>query len=72
MQIRGTLGSLNQLIICVGILAALLTNVVVNQSQWRFMFYLGLIPAALLAVGNSLSYPFETYGLKLEYIGIAS
>lgn len=50
-QVRGTLGSLNQLVICVGILAALLVNVAIDQSQWRNMFFLAIVPAMLLVLG---------------------
>lgn len=51
-QVRGTLGSLNQLVICIGILAALLTNIVVPATEWAIMFYVAAIPAALLAIGE--------------------
>jgi MFS family permease len=50
--LRGTLGSINQLMICVGILAALLVNVALPAAQWRLMFGLSAIPAALLGVGE--------------------
>jgi MFS family permease len=50
-SIRGTLGSLNQLMICLGILAALLVNVALPVAQWRTMFMLAAAPAALLFVG---------------------
>ncbi|GMH43045.1 hypothetical protein BSKO_10967 [Bryopsis sp. KO-2023] len=51
--IRGALGSINQLVICLGILGALLVNVVVDPTKWPFMFTLATIPAVLLAVGMS-------------------
>lgn len=51
MRVRGTLGTLNQLTICVGILAALLVNVALPATQWRFMFMLAVVPAVLLALG---------------------
>lgn len=53
--LRGTLGSINQLMICVGILAALLVNVALPAAQWRLMFGLSAIPAALLGVGMLVS-----------------
>ncbi|KAL4437118.1 hypothetical protein ABPG75_004257 [Micractinium tetrahymenae] len=49
--LRGTLGSINQLMICVGILAALLVNVVLPATAWRSMFALAAAPAALLGLG---------------------
>eukprot|EP00878_Enallax_costatus_P046114 GHUV01055716.1.p1 GENE.GHUV01055716.1~~GHUV01055716.1.p1 ORF type:complete len:115 (-),score=31.78 GHUV01055716.1:271-615(-) len=51
-SIRGTLGSLNQLMICVGILAALLVNVAVPAADWRTMFNLAVIPAGALLLGK--------------------
>ncbi|GLC50831.1 hypothetical protein PLESTB_000436800 [Pleodorina starrii] len=53
-RIRGTLGTLNQLTICLGILGALLVNVVLPGGQWRAMFQLAAIPAALLGLGMLL------------------
>ncbi|KAI7836406.1 hypothetical protein COHA_009737 [Chlorella ohadii] len=50
-HLRGTLGSINQLMICVGILAALLVNVALPATQWRTMFALAALPAALLGLG---------------------
>ncbi|MEW5301739.1 MAG: hypothetical protein WDW36_004577 [Sanguina aurantia] len=50
-RVRGTLGALNQLMICVGILAALLVNVVLPVEQWRTMFLLAVIPALGLGLG---------------------
>eukprot|EP00879_Flechtneria_rotunda_P004066 GHRR01004311.1.p1 GENE.GHRR01004311.1~~GHRR01004311.1.p1 ORF type:complete len:567 (+),score=130.75 GHRR01004311.1:244-1944(+) len=50
-NVRGQLGSLNQLMICVGILAALLVNVALPVSDWRTMFNLATIPAGLLFLG---------------------
>lgn len=49
---RGTLGSLNQLMICLGILAALVVNVALPVTSWRTMFMLATIPAALLFLGK--------------------
>lgn len=46
------LGSLNQLTICIGILGALVVNVVLPPDAWRVMFWLATIPAALLAFGE--------------------
>jgi sugar porter (SP) family MFS transporter len=50
-SVRGTLGSLNQLMICLGILAALLVNVALPVTDWRTMFNLAVIPAAILFLG---------------------
>ncbi|CAI5966036.1 unnamed protein product [Closterium sp. NIES-64] len=52
-SVRGRLGSLNQLAICVGILAALLAGLplAANPSWWRQMFWIGVAPAAALAAG---------------------
>ena len=50
-EVRGLLGSVNQLVICIGILAALVVNVALPATSWRTMFYLASIPAALLALG---------------------
>ncbi len=51
-HLRGTLGSINQLLICVGILAALVVNVVLPATSWRSMFWLAAAPAALLGLGE--------------------
>ena len=50
-RLRGTLGSINQLLICTGILGALLVNVVLPASAWRLMFGLSAAPAVLLGLG---------------------
>ncbi len=50
--IRGALGTLNQLIICAGILGALLINVVLPMEQWRTMFFMGALPALVLGLGE--------------------
>lgn len=52
-QARGTLGSVNQLMICIGILAALVANVVLPVADWRTMFWLSAVPAGLLGAGAS-------------------
>ncbi len=49
--LRGTLGSLNQLMICFGILAALVVNVLLPVASWRVMFALGVVPAVVLGLG---------------------
>jgi len=54
-SLRGALGAVNQLIICVGILGVLLVNVAFPATQWRSFFMLGAIPAGLLALGMLLS-----------------
>lgn len=51
-SMRGTLGSLNQLMICLGILAALVVNVALPVAAWRTMFMLAVAPAALLFLGG--------------------
>ncbi|KAL1830150.1 hypothetical protein DCAR_0209558 [Daucus carota subsp. sativus] len=56
-EIRGTLGSVNQLFICVGILAALVAGLPLasNPLWWRTMFGIAGIPSVLLAVGMAVS-----------------
>ncbi len=53
-SIRGALGSLNQLLICVGILAALIVNVVYPPTAWRTLFMWAAVPAALLGLGKDV------------------
>lgn len=53
-KVRGTLGSVNQLMICVGILAALVVNVALPATEWRTMFWLAMIPAAIMGLGTPL------------------
>ena len=53
--LRGTLGSINQLCICLGILAALLVNVVLPAAAWRSMFAMSAAPAVLLALGAQVA-----------------
>jgi len=52
-EIRGALGSVNQLSICVGILLALLAGLplVSNPAWWRSMFLIATIPTVLLFLG---------------------
>ncbi len=50
-RVRGALGSINQLVICVGIVAALVANVCVPAASWRSMFMLAVAPAAALGLG---------------------
>jgi len=47
---RGVLGSLNQILICAGILLALVAGLPLasNPDAWRNMFFLGAVPALLL------------------------
>lgn len=52
--IRGALGSVNQLAICIGILVALLVNVVLDPIKWQSMFAIAVIPAAALGLGMLL------------------
>ncbi|KAK3425970.1 hypothetical protein EUGRSUZ_F02507 [Eucalyptus grandis] len=56
-EIRGALGSVNQLFICIGILAALVAGLPLagNPSWWRTMFGIALIPSVLLALGMGFS-----------------
>ncbi|KAL8248854.1 hypothetical protein R6Q59_005722 [Mikania micrantha] len=56
-EIRGTLGSINQLFICIGILAALVAGLPLseNPNWWRTMFGIAVIPSILLALGMAFS-----------------
>ncbi|MCD7457885.1 hypothetical protein HAX54_036522 [Datura stramonium] len=56
-EIRGTLGTVNQLFICIGILVALVAGLPLsgNPSWWRTMFGIALIPSVLLALGMAFS-----------------
>ncbi|CAA2938398.1 plastidic glucose transporter 4 [Olea europaea subsp. europaea] len=56
-EIRGTLGSVNQLFICIGILAALVAGLPLagNPLWWRTMFGVAIIPSILLAFGMAFS-----------------
>ncbi|KAG8373742.1 hypothetical protein BUALT_Bualt11G0056600 [Buddleja alternifolia] len=56
-EIRGTLGSVNQLFICVGILAALVAGLplAANPLWWRTMFGVAVVPSVLLALGMAFS-----------------
>ncbi|KAK8914552.1 Plastidic glucose transporter 4 [Platanthera zijinensis] len=56
-EIRGALGSVNQLFICIGILAALVAGLPLsgNPIWWRSMFGISIIPAILLALGMAIS-----------------
>jgi MFS family permease len=51
-QLRGTLGSLNQLMICVGILVAVVAGVplVSDPNHWRNMFLFAAIPGLMQGV----------------------
>ena len=55
---RGALGSINQLVICIGIVSALVVNVILPATSWRTMFYLASLPALLLGLGKQLSSQF--------------
>ncbi|XP_063950630.1 uncharacterized protein LOC108220429 isoform X2 [Daucus carota subsp. sativus] len=56
-EIRGTLGSVNQICICVGILAALVAGLplAANPLWWRTMFGIAVIPSVILALGMTFS-----------------
>ena len=54
-RVRGALGSINQLVICIGIVSALTVNVVLPATSWRTMFYLASLPALLLGLGEQCS-----------------
>ncbi|GMI66163.1 GLUCOSE TRANSPORTER 1, plastidic GLC translocator [Hibiscus trionum] len=56
-EIRGALGSVNQLFICIGILAALVAGLPLsgNPVWWRAMFGLAVVPSILLALGMTYS-----------------
>ncbi|KAK7394166.1 hypothetical protein VNO78_14686 [Psophocarpus tetragonolobus] len=56
-EIRGALGSVNQLFICIGILAALLAGLPLlgNPIWWRTMFGITVVPSILLALGMIIS-----------------
>lgn len=56
-EIRGTLGSINQLFICIGILLALITGLPLagNPLWWRTMFGIAIVPSVLLALGMAFS-----------------
>lgn len=54
-RIRGTLVSMFQLLITVGLLGAFLSDSAIadntNNSCWRTMFYVGVVPAIILLIG---------------------
>ncbi|KAH8483346.1 hypothetical protein H0E87_027943 [Populus deltoides] len=56
-EIRGALGSVNQLFICIGILLALVAGLPLagNPIWWRTMFGISVVPAVLLALGMAFS-----------------
>ncbi|GMH28023.1 hypothetical protein Nepgr_029866 [Nepenthes gracilis] len=56
-KIWGALGSVNQLFICIGILAALVVGLPLagNPRWWRTMFRIAVVPSFLLALGMALS-----------------
>ncbi|XP_065848331.1 plastidic glucose transporter 4 [Euphorbia lathyris] len=56
-EIRGALGSINQLFICIGILLAMVAGLPLagNPSWWRTMFGIAVVPAVLLVLGMSFS-----------------
>ncbi|KAJ3694431.1 hypothetical protein LUZ60_009911 [Juncus effusus] len=56
-EIRGTLGTINQLFICIGILLALVAGLPLaqNPNWWRNMFNIAVIPSILMAIGMAFS-----------------
>lgn len=56
-EIRGALGTINQLFICIGILVALVAGLPLagNPVWWRSMFGIAVIPSILLALGMAFS-----------------
>eukprot|EP00271_Cylindrocystis_brebissonii_P017621 TRINITY_DN4646_c0_g2_i1.p1 TRINITY_DN4646_c0_g2~~TRINITY_DN4646_c0_g2_i1.p1 ORF type:complete len:568 (+),score=107.20 TRINITY_DN4646_c0_g2_i1:97-1800(+) len=58
-EIRGLLGAVNQLAICVGILAALVAGLPManDPTWWRPMFWLAIPPTVALAAGMALWVP---------------
>ncbi|KAM7520259.1 hypothetical protein LguiB_019221 [Lonicera macranthoides] len=56
-EIRGTLGTANQLFICIGILSALVAGLPLagNPLWWRTMFGIAMVPSVLLALGMAFS-----------------
>lgn len=56
-EIRGALGSVNQLFICIGILAALVAGLPLagNPLWWRTMFGIAIVPSVLMALGMAFS-----------------
>ncbi|XP_050382606.1 plastidic glucose transporter 4 [Argentina anserina] len=56
-EIRGALGSVNQLFICLGILGALVAGLPLsaNPLWWRTMFGIAIVPSVLLALGMAVS-----------------
>jgi len=49
--LRGTLGTINQLMIVLGVLGALAINVALPATQWQTMFLVGTLPAVFLMLG---------------------
>eukprot|EP00268_Persea_americana_P041378 TRINITY_DN4119_c0_g2_i1.p1 TRINITY_DN4119_c0_g2~~TRINITY_DN4119_c0_g2_i1.p1 ORF type:complete len:540 (+),score=102.45 TRINITY_DN4119_c0_g2_i1:2103-3722(+) len=56
-EIRGALGSVHQLCVCIGILAALVTGLPLarNPLWWRTMFGIAVVPSILMALGMTIS-----------------
>ncbi|CAI8594097.1 unnamed protein product [Vicia faba] len=56
-EIRGALGSINQLFICIGILVALVVGLPLAQNPlwWRTMFGIAVVPSVLLALGMAIA-----------------
>lgn len=56
-EMRGALGSINQLFICIGILIALVAGLPLagNHLWWRTMFGISVVPPILMAFGMAIS-----------------
>lgn len=61
------MGSLHQLTLCIGILAALLVNVAYPPPTWRVGFWVGMIPAALLGLGTRFQEAFSIFLVSVSF-----
>eukprot|EP01024_Parvocaulis_polyphysoides_P070379 TRINITY_DN8676_c0_g2_i3.p1 TRINITY_DN8676_c0_g2~~TRINITY_DN8676_c0_g2_i3.p1 ORF type:complete len:392 (+),score=39.70 TRINITY_DN8676_c0_g2_i3:565-1740(+) len=57
IHVRGMMGTFNQLGICVGLLAAFFINAVVPGSQWRQLFWVGVVMALCMGIGMGIICP---------------
>lgn len=72
-DIRGALGSANQIFICMGILIALVAGLPLsgNPSWWRIIFGISVIPAVLMIFGMALSPESPRWLIKQGNLGEA-